>query len=114
MSLFAFRNVAGGILSGLAVVCAMPGAAQQKPPIFSPDRLVGWIGMGEFRPVPGLAGPLTDDPKHPFVPNGGGKQATYHIADLTNPNLKPWVKEAMRKDNEEVLAGKIAYTPSQS
>jgi hypothetical protein len=25
------------------------------------------------------------------VPNGTGKQPTYRIADLTNPNLKPWV-----------------------
>ena len=34
--------------------------------------------------------------------------------DLTNPNLKPWVKEVMKKDNDEVLAGKIAFTPSSS
>jgi hypothetical protein len=30
--------------------------------------------------------------------------------DLTNPNLKPWVKEVMEKGNDEVLAGKVAFT----
>ena len=114
MSLSALKYLAGSMLAGLAVACAAPATAQQKPPIFSPDRTIGWIGMGEFRPVPGHAAPVRDDPKHPFVPNGGGKQATYRISDLTNPNLKPWVKEVMTRDNEEVLAGKIAYTPSQS
>jgi hypothetical protein len=54
------------------------------------------------------------DPAHPYVPNGTGAQPTYRIADLTNPNLKPWVKERMKKDNDEVLAGKIAFTPRSS
>ena len=63
-----------------------------------------------------LSGPVAsaqDDPAHPFVPNGVG-QATYRIADLTNPNLKPWVKEHMRQDIAEVLAGELAYTPRSS
>lgn len=94
----------------------MPAAAQSasSPPIFSPDLTVGWIGMGDFQPVPGRVPPVTSDPKYPFVPNGTGRQPTYHIADLTNPNLKPWVKTIMKKDIDEVLAGKIAFTPSQS
>src|SRR5262249_46875693 len=36
------------------------------------------------------------------------------IADLNNPNLRPWVKEHMKKDNDEVLAGKIAFTAASS
>jgi len=89
--------------------------AQQTPPVFSWDLTVGWIGMGEFRPVPGKVPPVTNDPKYPYVPNNNqGRQPTYRIADLSNPNLKPWVKEVMKKDNDEVLAGKIAFTPSQS
>ena len=95
---------------------AAPAKAQQpvSPPIFSWDLNVGWIGMGDFKPVPGRVPPVSDDPKYPYVPNGAGRQPTYHIADLTNPNLKPWAKEVMRKDNAEVIAGKIAFTPSQS
>jgi hypothetical protein len=57
---------------------------------------------------------VANDPAHPFVPNGGGGQPTYRIADLSNPNLKPWVKERMKKDNDEVLAGKIAFTARSS
>jgi hypothetical protein len=104
------------MMAGLTLMWADHAVAQQKSPIFSPDLTVGWIGVGEFRPVPGRLAPVTNDPKYPFVPNGAGrgKQPTYHIADLTNPNLKPWVKEVMKKDNDEVLAGKIAFTPSQS
>src|SRR5690349_14028404 len=100
-----------------AIVAALAGAApvlaQQQatptvsaPPVFSWDQTVGWVGMGEFRPVPGKVPPVTNDPKHPYVPNNRGRQPTYRIADLSNPNLKPWVKEVMKKDNDEVLAGK--------
>jgi hypothetical protein len=108
--------LAGGMVAALAGAWAPPVLAQQQttPPLFSWDLTVGWIGMGEFRPVPGKVPPVSNDPKYPYVPNGQGRQPTYRIADLSNPNLKPWVKEIMKKDNDEVLAGKIAFTPSQS
>jgi hypothetical protein len=116
MSLFAWRELAlAGPVAALVGAWAIPAVAQEKtPPIFSWDLSVGWIGVGDFKPVPGRVPPLSQDPKYPFVPNGAGRQPTYRIADLTNPNLKPWVKEIMKKDNDEVLAGKIAFTPSQS
>jgi len=81
---------------GLAAVAGLaPAVAQEKsaPPNFSPNYQVGWVGlMGTgpgFAPVPGRVPPLVSDPAHPFVPNGTTKQATYRIADLGNPNLKP-------------------------
>jgi hypothetical protein len=119
MSLFTLRErmLAGCILAGLMGAWTMPAVAQQTtaPPNFSWDPTVGWIGVGDFRPVPGHVPPVTSDPKYPFVPNNGqGRQPTYRIADLTNPNLKQWVKDVMKKDNDEVLAGKIAFTPSSS
>jgi hypothetical protein len=108
--------LAGGIVAGLAGAWATPvlGQQQTNPPVFSWDHTVGWIGMGEFRPVPGKVPPVTNDPKYPYVPNNQGRQPTYRIADLSNPNLKPWVKEVMKKDNDEVIAGKIAFTPGSS
>jgi hypothetical protein len=87
------------------------------PPDFSANN-VGWVGLNGggpfFEPVSGRVPPVSQDPAHPFVPNGVGKQPTYRIADLSNPNLKPWVKERMKKDNDEVLAGKVAFTAGSS
>src|SRR5262249_54446727 len=55
-----------------------------------------------------------NDPAHPRISNAEaaktGKQPSYRIGDLGNPNLKPWLVERMKKDNAEVLAGKIAFT----
>jgi hypothetical protein len=108
---------------GLAMLASLPtapAAAQQKAatPDFSWNNQVGWLGIGGagpgFAAVPGHPPPVANDPAHPFVPNGTAKQPTYRIADLTNPNLKPWVKEHMRKDNDEVLAGKVAFTARSS
>jgi hypothetical protein len=62
-------------------------------------------------------GPQSPDPAHPYVNNLGlsiGKQTTYRIGDITNPNLKQWAKDVMKKDNDEVLAGKIAFSPRAS
>src|SRR5262249_7076691 len=123
MSRFTWREVAcaGGTLAALVGAWAGATVAQEKtaqektaPPIFSWDSSVGWIGVGGFQPVPGRVAPLSQDPKYPFVPNGQGRQPTYRIADLSNANLKPAIKEIMKKDNDEVLAGKIAYSPSAS
>jgi len=110
--------LAGAALAALALSSPVAQvSAQQKssPPDFSSNQ-VRWITAngGEFVAVPGSPAPLRQDPAHPFVGNGQGKQPTYRIADLSNPNLKQWVKDAMKKDNDEVLAGKIAFTARQS
>jgi hypothetical protein len=115
--------LAGGILAAAAWAAAAPAMAQQgqAPPNFSDEPGVAWLavggGGGGFAPVAGRMPPLGADPAHPYVPNNNreGRQPTDRIADLSNPNLKPWVKEVMRKDIEEVLAGKkIAFTPRSS
>jgi hypothetical protein len=99
---------------------AVPAHAQQSPapPDFSFHYGVGWAsadGNGaNFSPVPGKLSPVADDPAHPYVPNGRGIQPTFRIGDVSNPNLKPWVKEQMKKDNDEVLAGKAAFTARSS
>jgi hypothetical protein len=109
--------------SNLAVITAVgligQAVAEERaaPPDFSSNN-VGWVGLNGggpfYEPVPGRVPPVSQDPAHPFVPNGVGKQPTFRIANLTNPNLKPWVKERMKKDNDEVLAGKVAFTPGSS
>src|SRR5438105_4188412 len=96
--------LAGSVLAGLmAVPLTAPAPAQQQagPPDFS-SNFAGWVGFNGggpfFEPVPGrLPGPVASDPAHLFVPNGVGKQPTFRIADLTNPNLKPWVKDTLAR-----------------
>jgi hypothetical protein len=114
--MFTFKEcaLAGSITTVLAGAWAAPALAQQSAPNFSPNPLVGWIAEGGIRPVPGSVAPLAQDPRYPYVPNNTSEQPTYRIADLSHPNLKPWVKEVMKKDNDEVLAGKIAFTPGSS
>src|ERR1700681_2897526 len=100
MSPFTVGNniMAAGILAALACAASMaPAAAQQKGvPDFSSNQ-VGWVGLNgggpNFAAVPAGLPPGVSDPPHPFVPSAAGAQPTYRIADLSNPNLKPWVKE---------------------
>jgi len=101
--------------SACAIALASAAAAQNATPDFSSNG-AGWQtgNGGEYAAVPGSPSPVRNDPAHPFVPNGTGKQPTYRIGDVSNPNLKQWAKEVMKKDNDEVLAGKIAYTPYSS
>ena len=98
MSSFALRE---GILAGLLAAVPIASAMAQQaaaPPDFS-SNLAGWVGLNGggpfYEPVPGIPGrlsPVVSDPAHPFTPNGVDKQPTFRIADLSNPNLKPWVK----------------------
>jgi hypothetical protein len=111
------RRLAGGVLAGVVWAALAPLAvAQQKSPVpdFSSNQ-VGWIATNpDFIAVPGGPGPTRSDPAHPYVPNNSGAQPTFRIADLGNPNLKPWAREAMKRENENVLAGKIAFTARSS
>lgn len=73
---------------------------------------------GAFPYVSGSASPTMQDPKHLHFNNEMARinnaQPNYRIGDTSNPNLKQWARDAMTKDNDEVLRGKIAYTPGQS
>jgi len=111
----------GSILFALMGVAPTASTlAQQKAP--TPDfssNLTGWVGLNGggpyFEADPGRQpGPVVSDPDHPFVPNGVGLQPTFRIADLTNPNLMPWAKEFMKKDIDEILAGKKSAFTAQS
>ena len=94
--------------SGLA---AEPGAAT---PDFSANGAAWVFGLGDYIAVPGEPSPTQNDPAHPYVSNNdfraSGRQPTFRIADLRNPNIKPWAKEIMKRENEKVLAGGVAFT----
>ncbi len=94
--------------SGLA---AEPSAAT---PDFSANGAAWVFGLGDYIAVPGEPSPTQNDPAHPYVSNNdfraSGRQPTFRIADLRNPNIKPWAKEIMKRENEKVLAGGVAFT----
>ena len=90
------------------------------PPVFSPTAQTAWvgIGIGAFLPVPGSPSPVGQDPAQRYISNDvsgvTGQQPTQRISDIGNPNLKQWAKDIMKKDNDEVLAGKFAFTARSS
>jgi hypothetical protein len=110
-----------GLLASLAVTAAVrqPMAAG-APPVFSPTAQTAWvgIGIGAFLPVPGSPKPIGQDPAHRYISNDEsgvtGQQPTQRISDVGNPNLKQWARDVMKKDNDQVLAGKFAFTARSS
>ena len=76
----------------------------------------GWVkaGGGFLPPVSG-PGPMSFDKANPVIaraPNARGELivAPLLVADLSNPLLKAWVVERMRKNDAEVIAGKIRFS----
>jgi hypothetical protein len=113
------RVLAGGLLAGLAwagtAFWPAPSAAQEtagKIPNFAPSSKVGWLaaGTGWISPPSG-PGPVLNDKNYRYVPNNTGEQPTFRVADLDNPILQPWAREALKKVNERVLSGKDAFPP---
>jgi hypothetical protein len=113
MTRFASRLLlhAGGALA-LVLGLAAPAAAQTN---YAPNLQSGPGGWthpfgGEFPPVQGSAIPVRQDPGHRFV----NPVASFRFGDISNPNLKQWAKDAMKKDNDEIDAGKIQFTANSS
>jgi hypothetical protein len=74
----------------------------------------GWFEDGDdFLPPVSGPGPVFSDPRHPYHSNQSGVQPTYRVADLSNPTLKPWVKEALQKANERALSGRVPFNPRE-
>jgi hypothetical protein len=84
-----------------------------------PDFSVGGAGWVNDYPdflLPASGpGPVTWDPAHPlFCPDQPGQFLSCRnprVADLANPTLMPWVREELRKLNDDALAGKAQWTP---
>src|SRR3974390_3419528 len=110
----------GLLLSPAGAAVARDAMAAGAPPVFSPTARTAWvgIGIGAFLPVPGSPKPIGQDPAHRYISNDEsgvtGQQPTQRISDISNPNLKQWAKDVMKKDNDEVLAGKFAFTARSS
>jgi hypothetical protein len=76
---------------------------------------VAWIAINsDFTGVPGEPQPVGFDPAYPFRRNDEPGPATYRVANLDNPNLKPWVKDELKRYNDKVFAGEIGTAPRWS
>jgi hypothetical protein len=100
-----------------ALFCASGRCAADAIPNLAPDAGTSWVpdrqAGDEYLPPKSGIGPVTSESGHPYVPNDATNrniQATYRIADLSNPNLKPWAVAAMKVWNDRVRAGKIPFT----
>jgi hypothetical protein len=96
-------------------LAAEPGAAI---PNFSANDAAWVFGPGDYTAIPGEPSPTRNDPAHPYISNNefraSGTQPTYRVADLSNPNIKPWAKEIMKRENEKALSGAVPFAWRQS
>ena len=103
------------IISATGAALAADAGGKAAIPNFATDGGTGWridrtVGVDDLLAAPGGGpGPITNSKAYPYVPNGGGRQPTYRVADLSNPILQDWVKPGMKRANDEVLAGGVAY-----
>jgi hypothetical protein len=106
----------------VALLCAGTAAslhAQSAARVHAIPKLgfsdLGWFPVSDdFQPPLAGPGPVVSDPAHPYSSNQTGRQPTFRIADLTNPILKPWAAERLKKTNEETRAGKPPYSPRET
>jgi hypothetical protein len=115
---FDSRNafLAAGVLSGLSLMAAGAIHAAEgggSMPDFSSNDAAWVLTNGDYIAVPGGPSPTRNDPAHPYVTNNAfrasGAQPSFRVADLANPNIKPWAKEIMKRENDKVLSGGMPY-----
>jgi hypothetical protein len=106
------RILVGLLCAGAALWPALgaPAAKEAAIPLLASADF-GWSkAADDFQPPASGPGPVTFEKDHPYVPNNDRSvQVTVRIADLTNPILKPWAVERMRKANADAAAGKEAF-----
>jgi hypothetical protein len=114
-----------GLLAGLLCICAATAGiaaaqgAQSAVPNFSSGDFPWVTKNGNYLPPSTGLGPLSVDKakaRTVVIPNntGAAVQSQLRVADLNNPNLKPWVVDHLRKANEEELSGKLRYSARAS
>jgi len=113
-----FATAALSVLICAAVgpkLAAEPGGAA---PDFSSNDTAWVFGNTDYVAIPGEPSPTRNDPAHPSVTNdqfrARGAQPTYRVADLSNPNIKPWAKEIMKRENDKALSGGMPYSARSS
>ena len=107
---------AGIVGTGIALWPAF-GAETAHVPDFAPNAQTGWLAQDdEFIPPAEGPGPILSDPAHPYISfykMPRNPRPAFRVADLTNPILQPWTREALRKVNERSLSGKVVAIPKE-
>jgi len=121
MSTHADKLTRGALAAAVCVAGSLSATAMvwAAPPDFAPNPNIGWYAFNRmFIPPPSGPGPVVQDRAHPYVSNDDfrvtGQQPTERVADLDNPILQPWAREAIRKRNEQVLSGHPPVTPNSA
>jgi hypothetical protein len=104
---------AGTVSAGAAALAQQTARSDGVPKLGYSE--FGWFpASDDFQSPASGPGPVVSDPAHPYYSNQSGRQPTDRVADITNPILKPWVVERLRKSNAETLSGKIPYSPRET
>jgi len=110
-----------GVLTALIWTASDPRLAAEQGasiPDFSSNDAAWVFGLGDYIAIPGEPSPTRNDAAHPYVSNNEfrarGAQPTYRIADLSNPNIKPWAKEIMKRENDKALSGGMPFSARAS
>ncbi|MDE2474964.1 MAG: hypothetical protein KGO48_07975 [Alphaproteobacteria bacterium] len=115
-------NMLEGGIGNITVAASNVQETQKLSPqsVSVPNLMGEWVRSdteARFMPPASGAGPVRDDPKHPHhghregVPGLPDLDATPWVGDLTNPILKPWVANALKKNGEMGLAGEEVSPP---
>jgi hypothetical protein len=106
-------GIGAGLVCSAAVLWPALGAPAAKrvaiPDLGTAD--LGWTKIADDFQAPASGpGPVTFEKAHPYIANNDrGVQVTVRVADVSNPILKPWVVEQMKKANVEADAGRSAF-----
>jgi hypothetical protein len=102
---------AGALLTPALAV--EPGAT----PNFAPTDRTGWLAQDdEFIQPPSGPGPVKSDPARPYISfykNPRNPHPAFRIADLSNPILLPWTREAVKRANDKAASGQVSSIPKE-
>lgn len=102
------------VLCGLAFSAA--AAPQRAVPDFSPGANIAWQSDTKEGLAPTPAGPqaVGVDPVIFGKDRPYDMDTAFPVLDVSNPNLQPWVVEALKAQNAHVLSGKPLQPKSSS
>lgn len=114
-------DLAAALLFVCSIIADVNAEGQTEGPVPNFSSVdFPWLPTNpEYAPPESGLGPVTYDHAHPVLARnannvGAVVEAPLRLADLSNPNLKPWVIEHLKKANDELLGGKIRFASRAS